>query len=53
MRHGGQIQYPLGDGLRSDAAPAAEVTPLKEDMQALASLAIFALIAVLLLALGC
>lgn len=53
MRHGGQIQHQLGDVLMMEDGTEAEVTPLKEDMQALASLAIFALIAVLLLALGC
>lgn len=44
------MQYQLGDVLMMEDGTEAEVTPLKEDMQALA---IFALIAVLLLALGC
>lgn len=47
------MQYQLGDVLMMEDGTKAEVTPLKEDVQALASLAIFALVAVLLLALGC
>ena len=47
------MQYQLGDVLMMEDGTKAEVTPLKEDVQALASLAIFALVAVFLLALGC
>ena len=46
------MQHQLGDVLMMEDGTKAEVTPLKEDVQALASLAIFALVAVLRLALG-